>query len=131
MSESNLSGTIYYGCFWRFDAKDPEAVAVLRDALEATDDTDLDDMLDDLCEKFDAHLNYDGKDRTIVFGHPITSVNESDNSFREMDLLSVMDLQKGSLQKGIRESMTNVIAGVPYGLRDNLSSPKFCIAWSR
>jgi hypothetical protein len=126
------SGEIFYGCFWRIEnaAQDEQAIAALRNALEADDDTDLYDMLDDLSSKHNAHVLFNGDTVTIYFGVPLTSVTEADNDFDEMALLRVMDLDNGSLKKNVREKMTKVMDAIPYSLRDRLTPPKFSIGWS-
>lgn len=125
------SAEVFYGCFWRIEPdKQEDAVNVLRNALEADDDADFYDMLDDLSSKHNAHVSFAQGVATVYFGVPIASLTEAENEFDEMALLRVMDLKNGSLQKSVREHMTKVMDSVPFTLRDHLSAPKFGVAWA-
>lgn len=125
------SGEIFYGCYWRIkpDAHE-QAATIFREALEASDDAELYDMLDDLESKHKAHVHFDGDTITVYFGVPITPVNQTDNEFDEMAILRVMDLEHGSLRKDVRDKMTKVMDDIPYQLRGSLTRPKFGVAWS-
>lgn len=122
---------LFYGSYWRIekDARD-EATTLLSDALEADDGAEFHDLLDDLSEKHEAHLamHQDGT-VTVYFGHRLTTVMESSNDFEEMALLRVMDLDKGVLQDDVKEKVKGVLQGIPYAMRDKLSSPSFYVAW--
>lgn len=125
-------GEIFFGCYWRIE-KDQreEAEAVLKNALEADDEADFNDMVDVLSEKYKAHVSFhDDGARTIVFGRQLTTVTEAENKFDEMALLRVMDLGKGVLQENVRNEVRTQLDEVPYSLREHLSSPGFCVAWS-
>ena len=124
-------GNLFYGSYWRIEADAREAAkATLSTALEADDGADFHDMLDDLCEKHDAHLAmHDEGTVTVYFGQPLTSVSEADNDFDEMALLRVMDLDKGVLRDDVKEKIKHVLEDVPYALRESLSSPGFYMAW--
>lgn len=125
------SGEIFYGAFWRIEEDGREAAeGVIRDTLEADDDTDLYDMLDDLASKHNAHVSFCKGTVTVYFGVPIATVTEAENKFDEMSLLRVMDLKNGSLRKDIKDQMTKVLDSIPYKLRDSLTPPVFGIAWS-
>jgi hypothetical protein len=120
---------IFFGSLWRIDEDHrAEAEQILRDAL--TTDEDFDDMLDTLAEKYNAKVSYDGEERTIVFGRQITTISHSDNSFDEMSLLRVMDLDKGVLLEEVRNEVKQQLEEVPYNLREHLSSPGFCTVWA-
>lgn len=123
---------IYFGSYWRIEPdKADEAATLLRNALEAEDDLDLSDLLDDLEEKYNAHVSsHDEGTRTVIFGRQLTTITEADNNFSEMALLRVMDLEKGVLNEDVRAEVTKTLEEVPYDLRTHLSSPGFCVAWS-
>lgn len=129
-------GDIFYGVFWRIESNAvEEAEKILRDALQADDDKDLNDMLDDLSETHGAHvvIHTDGdvKVRTVYFGHTISSVSESENKFDEMALLRSLDLEKGVLREDIKDSVKKKLEEIPYNLREHLTGPGFNMAWGR
>lgn len=126
-------GEIYYGSYWRI-AKDEreKAVEVIRGAINGGADLDMFDLLDELDRQYKgAHVALHGNgELTLIFGRRITTVTEADNDFHEMDLIRIMNLQQGNLRDDIRKDVREIIENVPVGLREELSSPKFCIAWS-
>lgn len=133
----NTFGRIYYGSYWRIPPGDEHrATVVLRQAFEdavdhaGLEDADLSDLVDELCESFDAQATFHEEGTvTIIFGRPITTVSELNNDFDEFAFLRVMDLQRGVLSDDVRKSVKRSIEAAPYALREHLSSPQFFIAW--
>lgn len=127
------SAEIFYGCVWRIEKDDEsqeQATSLLRSTLEADDNVELYDMLDDLESKHGAHVSFAQGVVTVYFGVPLSSISEAENEFDEMALLRVMDLDNGSLKKEVREHMTKVMDSIPFALRDSLSAPRFGVAWA-
>lgn len=125
------TGELFYGSVWRVGPDELEdAENELRNALEADDGTDINDLADILSEKHDAHVEIqaDGT-RTFWFGHPIEVMNDGDTDFNEMALLRVMDLKQGTLREDIKKDVKAAIENVPYALREKFSSPGFKVAW--
>lgn len=125
------TANIFYGVYWRVKAEAEDATEVLRKALEADDGVEFWDLLDDLESKHKAKVAIAGDTVTIWFGRGVTKISDDDNEFSEMSLLQVLDLEKGTLREELRTEIVNLIQGLPYAMRDHLSSPGFHTAWNR
>lgn len=127
-----IGANLFYGSYWRIgDTQDAReaATATLSTALEADDGAEFYDMLDDMAEKFNAHIAFQGETVTVYFGHRLFHMSSDENDFDEMSLLRVMDLKTGVLEQSVKDSVKKTLEEVPYSLRGNLSSPGFYTAW--
>jgi hypothetical protein len=122
---------VFYGVLWRIEKDDEEAATqALSDALQADDDTDLNDLMDMFESKFDdTHVVYHDSHKTIYIGLPLSSTNETENEFNEMALIRIMDLDKGVLKDGIRKQVRDLLENVPVDLRDKFTAPGFYTVW--
>lgn len=125
-----MYGEVFFGCHWRIEPdKEDEATEALREALNDDTGMELDDLLDSLVTHYKAQLHYKDGTRTVYFGVPITTLNESDNEFDERSIVRVMDLNRGTLRKDVKDEMTKIMEGTPYSLRDRFTHPRFAVAW--
>jgi hypothetical protein len=130
-------GRLFYGSYWRIPLTGPEnwdATVLLYNALakETDEELDADSSLADLVDQFTnlgAQVSLCDNIFTVYFGVVVTDLSTEENTFDEMALLRLMDLDKGTLEEDVKEHVKNLLQAIPYDLREKFSRPGFHIAW--